>query len=72
MSRRVCDYGHSANGWVNDVIPKEKESIIKETIQLLLNTECAPHSEAWCSATECPRCLAEDLQNAVQQYITFK
>jgi len=58
-----CNKNHKKDEWCGITLTEDEMNIFKSILEKL-SVCCIPHSSAYCSANECPACLADDFKQA--------
>ena len=59
-----CQEPHKKDEWCGIKLTQEELNSFMATLEKL-SACCIPHSTAWCSANECPSCVAQDMKAAL-------
>lgn len=60
----TCDKNHKKDEWCGISLTEDEMNTFKNILTKLSLCHI-PHSSAWCSALECPACLASDFKEAL-------
>lgn len=66
---KKCKINHKRDEWCKNQITLSQYIELTSILDKL--NCCIPHSQAYCTANECPSCLAEDLIKAVEHWIVL-